>query len=232
LSRRERAAIRCRSRVVSVYSAALHAGVAQLVEQSLRKREVGGSTPSTGTKKMQTLKRISRHDEIRVTRAKTQMLRGPVFMVSVILSLFSIRSARGVEPPAAKAPSGASDAWETYRSERGEFSVERPVTWTVEEKVDAGGGLITALTPPSGAAISVIVQPGTSLKRGDSDLMNTRCTEVTVAERPATTCLDTISFSLSTEVAGSGKTYIITSNRRRGDQRIYDRVVASFHILR
>jgi hypothetical protein len=33
----------------------------------------------------------------------------------------------------------ASDGWETYRSKRGDFTVDHPVTWTVEEQVDAGG---------------------------------------------------------------------------------------------
>jgi hypothetical protein len=56
--------------------------------------------------------------------------------------------------------------------------------------------------------------------------------DVTVAERPAMTCLDTISFNVSTTVVGPDRTYLITSNRRRGDQRIYDRVLASFRILR
>jgi hypothetical protein len=130
------------------------------------------------------------------------------------------------------APSVTSGDWETYRSERGDFSVDHPVTWTVEERVDARGVLITTLTPPSGAAISVIIQPGTSLKQGDSDLMNTSCKEVTVGGRPARTCLDTLSFSLSTTVVDSGETYIIMSSRKRGDQNIYDRVLASFRILR
>jgi nitrogen regulatory protein PII len=158
--------------------------------------------------------------------------RKPVFVVSIIVSLCSVGSALSVEVRATEVPSIASDTWETHRSERGGFSVDVPVTWTIEERLDARGVLITTLTPPSGAAIAVISQPATSLNQGDADLMNTRCTEVTVAERPARTCLDTISFSLSTTIVGSGKTYIITSNRKRGDQRIYDRILASFRILR
>jgi hypothetical protein len=158
--------------------------------------------------------------------------RKPVFLVSVVVSLCSVGSALGVEVRATEVPSVASDTSETYRSGRGGFSVDVPVTWTIEERLDARGVLITTLTAPSGAVISVISQPGTSLNQGDADLMNTHCTEVTVAERPARTCLDTISFSLSTTVVGSDKTYIITSSRRRGDQRIYDRVLASFRILR
>jgi hypothetical protein len=155
-----------------------------------------------------------------------------VLVVSVILRLSSVESVLGVEVPAAKTPTVASDKWEIYRTEQGGFSIDVPVTWTIEERVDALGVLITTLTPPSGAAISVISQPGTSLNQGDADLMNTRCTDVTVAERPARTCLDTISFNVSTTVVGSDRTYLITSNRRRGDQRLYDRVLASFRILR
>ncbi len=115
--------------------------------------------------------------------------------------------------------------------ERGGFSVDVLATWTVEERADTHGVLITTLTPSGGAAIAVISQPGASVNQGDADLMNTRCTNVLVAERPARACLDTISFSVSTTVVGSGRTYIITSNRRRGDQQVYNRVLASFRIL-
>jgi hypothetical protein len=152
--------------------------------------------------------------------------------ISVVLSLISVGSALGGEVSAATTPSVTSDAWQPYRSERGGFSVDVPTTWTVEEGPDARGILITTLTAPSGAAIAVISQPGTLLNQGDAELMNTRCTDVTVAERPARTCLDTISFGVSTTVVGSGRTYVITSNRRRGDQRVYERVLASFQILR
>src|ERR1700687_6095572 len=137
-------------------------------------------------------------------------------MVSVMLTLSSVESVLGVDVPA-KSPSVARDKWEIYRTERGGFRIDVPVTWTIEERVDVRGVLITTLTPPSGAAISLISQPGTSLNQGDADLMNTRCTEVTIAERSARTCLDTISFSVSTTVVGSDRTYVITSNRRRGD---------------
>ena len=132
---------------------------------------------------------------------------------------------------ASAAPSDTSDGWETYRSERGGFSVDHPPTWTVEERADAQGALVATLTPPSGAGISVTIQSATSAKEDDSDLMNTRCRTVLVGGRPARTCLDTISFSLSTTIVGQDKTYVIMSTRKRGDQRIYDRVVASFRIL-
>jgi hypothetical protein len=158
--------------------------------------------------------------------------RGPVLVVSAMLSLQSVGSALSGELPTAKTLPVTSDVWRPYRSERGGFSVNVPATWTIEDRLDARGVLITTLTPPSGAAIAVISQPGTSLNQGDADLMNTRCTEVTIAERSARTCLDTISFSVSTTVVGSDRTYVITSNRRRGDQRMYDRVLASFRISR
>jgi len=153
-----------------------------------------------------------------------------VLAISVVLSLMSVGSALGGDVPVAKTPSMSSDTWQPHRSERGDFSIDVPVTWTIEERLDARGVLVTTLTPPSGAAIAVISQPSASPNQGDADLMNTRCTDVTVAQRPARTCLDTTSFSVSTTVVGSGRTYLITSNRRRGDQRIYDRVLASFRI--
>jgi hypothetical protein len=127
--------------------------------------------------------------------------------------------------------SAVRDDWETYRSERGGFSLDYPAAWAVEERVDARGALVTMLMPASGAGISVVVESGPSAETGSPDLMNTRCYERTVGGRPARTCLDTISFSLSTTVIGQGKTYIITSTRKRGDQRIYDRVLTSFRIL-
>jgi hypothetical protein len=157
--------------------------------------------------------------------------RGPALAVSVMLSLLSVALALGDEVPARKPRSIAGDHWQPYRSERGGFSLDVPATWSIEERPAATGVLVTLLTPPNGAAVSVASQADTSLELGDADLPNTRCTNVMVAERPARTCLDTISFSVSTTVAGSGKTYVITTNRRRGDQRVYDRILASFRIL-
>ena len=154
------------------------------------------------------------------------MSREPVFVVSVIVSLCSVGPALSVKVRATEVASVVSDAWQTYRSERGGFSVDVLATWTVEERADTHGVLITTLTSSGGAAIAVISQPGASVNQGDADLMNTRCTNVLVAERPARTCLDTISCSVSTTVVGSGRTYIITSNRRRGDQQVYNRVLA------
>jgi hypothetical protein len=166
-----------------------------------------------------------------VTLSGVPMLRGLVLVITGALSLGSVGSALGADVPEANTPFGATDAWQTYRSERGGFSVDVPATWIVAERMETQGVLITTLTPSNGAAIAVISQPGASVNQGDADLMNVRCTAVMVAERPARSCLDTISFSVSTTVVGSGKTYIITSNRKRGDQRVYNRVLASFRIL-
>jgi hypothetical protein len=127
--------------------------------------------------------------------------------------------------------SATNDAWQSYRSDRGRFTIEHPAGWTAEERTDAQGALVSTLTAPDSGGISVIVEPGTSSKEANADLMNTRCHPVTVDRRPARTCLDTLSSSLSTTIAGQGKTYIIVGSRRRGGQRIYDRVVASFRIL-
>jgi hypothetical protein len=125
----------------------------------------------------------------------------------------------------------ASEGWAPFQSHRGHFSVDRPTTWTAEERVDAEGGLVTIFTPPSGAAISVVVRSGTQANADNSDLINTHCRAVTVGGHSARTCLDTISSSLVTTVADQARTYIITGSRKRGDQRIYDRLVSSFRIL-
>jgi hypothetical protein len=100
-----------------------------------------------------------------------------------------------------------------------------------EERTGAQGALVTTLTAPGGGGISVIVQPGSSSKQANADLMNTRCHQLIVDGQPATTCLDTLSSSLSTTVAGHGMTYLIVGNRRRGGQKVYDRALASFRIL-
>ena len=124
-----------------------------------------------------------------------------------------------------------ANGWTTYRTERGGFSVEHPSTWTVHERADAHGVLVTAFTAPQGAGVEVVVEPRASSMLENDDVMNVRCHEVTVSGRPGRTCLDTISSSLSTTVVSGGKTYRIMGSRRRSDPTIYDRVVASFHIL-
>jgi hypothetical protein len=125
----------------------------------------------------------------------------------------------------------ASEGWAPFESQRGHFQVDRPTTWTVEERVDPQSGLVTTFTGPSGAGISVVVQSGTQVRPDNSDLMNTRCRAVTVSGHAARTCLDTISSALVTTVVGDARTYRITGSRRRGDQRIYDRVLSSFRML-
>jgi opacity protein-like surface antigen len=124
-----------------------------------------------------------------------------------------------------------NDGWTTYRTERGGFSVEHPPAWTVQERVDAHGALVTTFTPPAGAGIAVVLESDTSSTQDNDDVMNTRCHAVTISGRPAKTCLDTISSSLSTTVVSDGRTYRIMSSRRRGDPTIYDRVLATFRIL-
>ncbi|MGB8327222.1 MAG: hypothetical protein WCE48_06555 [Steroidobacteraceae bacterium] len=158
------------------------------------------------------------------------MAGGSIWAVSVMLSLLSVEAALGGDVSAPAGPAASVDRWQTYRSERGGFSVDIPSTWTVEERVDAQGGLVTLLTPPAGAAVSVTSRADQSPNEGDADLPNTRCKNVLVAERPGRTCLDTIAFSVSTTVLAAGKTYIITSGRKPGDRRLYDRILASFRI--
>jgi hypothetical protein len=125
----------------------------------------------------------------------------------------------------------ASEGWAPFQSQRGHFRVDRPTTWTAEERVDPQGAFVTTLTAPSGAAISVVVQSGAQVNPDNSDLMNTHCRAVTVGGHAAKTCLDTISSALVTTVVGDARTYHIIGSRRRGDQRIYERVLSSFRML-
>ncbi len=132
---------------------------------------------------------------------------------------------------ASTSSAATTDGWTTYRTERGGFSVEHPSTWTVHERTDARGAFVTTFTPQAGAGVAVVVEPRASGVQENDDVMNRYCHEVTVSGQPGTTCLDTISSSLSTTVVSGGKTYRIIGSRRRSDPAIYDRVVASFQIL-
>jgi len=147
-----------------------------------------------------------------------------------MLSLLFVRSTLRADVPTSNTPSGTTDAWQTYRSEQGGFSVDVGATWTVGERLEASGVLITTLTPSSGVVIAIISQPRTLHSHDSPDLMNARCTDVTISARPAKTCFDSMSFSVSTTVDGPSRTFVIMSNRKRGDQRIYDHVLASFRI--
>jgi hypothetical protein len=149
-----------------------------------------------------------------------------------MLSLLFVESALGGDMPAPKPPLTTDDPWQTYRSERGGFSVEFPTTWTIEERFDAHGALVTLLRPPGGTTISIVSQTDMSLDQDDTDLPNTHCKNVQVAGLPGRTCLDTISFNVSTTLVASGKTYLITSGRKQSDRRLYDRILASFRIRR
>ena len=103
------------------------------------------------------------------------MSRGSVLVISLILGLFSVGPALGVEVQATNNPPMTSDTWQTYRSERGGFSVDVPEAWTIEERLDERGGLIVTLMPSSGAGIAVTSKPGTSVDQHDTDLINTHC---------------------------------------------------------
>ena len=132
---------------------------------------------------------------------------------------------------AASSLAATGDGWTTYRTERGGFALDYPATWTVAERVDAHGSLVTTFAPPAGAAVAIIVESGTSSPPQAPDVMNTRCHEATVSGRPATTCLDTMALSLSTTIVGDGRTYHILGSRRRGDAKAYERMLATFRIL-
>ena len=95
--------------------------------------------------------------------------------------------------------------WTTYRTERGGFSLEHPSTWTVHERADARGVLVTTFTAPQGAGVAVLVEPRPSSPPENDDVMNTRCHDVTMSGLPGRTCLDTISSSLSTTVVSGDK---------------------------
>jgi len=154
------------------------------------------------------------------------MADGPI-MVVLAISTVAVALGQGIPPN----PSVSSEAWGSYRSERGHFSLEHPAGWSAAETVDARGALVATFTAPSGGRIAVIVQRGSSFDEATGDFGNVHCHAVTVDGRAARACLDTVSSSLSTTVAANGMTYVISGNRRRSDQRTYDRVVASFRIL-
>ncbi len=150
-----------------------------------------------------------------------------VFGVVIAILPASARAAKA-GPPAAVVP---GEDWVPYRSQRGHFEVDRPTTWTAEDRIDRDGALVTTFTGPGGATIAILARAGHDIAPDDSDLPNTRCRPVTIGNHAARTCLDTTSFALVTTVAVGGRTYRITGSRRRGDERVYDRMVSSFRLL-
>lgn len=158
------------------------------------------------------------------------MPRGLTLAVGIGLSLLSGAVTLGNEAPTRRCHSIAGTAWRTYPSEHGGFRVDVPTTWSIEVRRDAAGVLVTLLTPPDGPAVAVTSQADSSLEPGDADLPNTRCMAVRVGDRLARRCFDSISGSVSTTIRGAGKTHVITIDRRRGDQCVYDRILTSFRV--
>lgn len=124
----------------------------------------------------------------------------------------------------------SSDDWKIYHNVSAAYTVAYPASWTVNERAGGNGTDITTFTPASGSGIAITVGAGGAGTAGNSDLSNMRCTPVTVSGLHGTRCFDTIAFSLSTTLGGAGKQYVIAASGRRLDQRIYQRLVASFTI--
>jgi hypothetical protein len=134
---------------------------------------------------------------------------------------------------AVETPSTGSESFKTYHNPQAGYSAEYPADWTVSEQVGADGSTVTTFSPADGSSgIIVMVQSGEFGGAGSSDIPNTRCGEVQVGERTGMRCFDTINLVASTTVVAKGKTFTITTLGKRLDERIYDRFVSSFRIVK
>jgi hypothetical protein len=135
-------------------------------------------------------------------------------------------------PVSVAAPAPMTDAWQTYRSDKGGYSIEYPAAWAVREQAGAGGTIVTTFTP-AGGGVSVIVQmqpkaPAQGEPLQPIDLPNTRCQPVTGNRGIATRCLDTVSRTTATLFKSQGTIYTITSAGKGMDQAVYQHMLESF----
>lgn len=132
--------------------------------------------------------------------------------------------------PASTATLSTPKGWKTYRNDRAGYSVDYPASWAVHESAPARDLSTTFTSPRAREAIGVTVIEGGRGDAGNSDIPNTRCGPVTISGLSGTQCFDTISFSISTTLAGEGKTYVVSTSAKGMDRRVYDRLLRSFRV--
>ena len=178
----------------------------------------------------------------RLTRCLVRPLRLWRFSLIILLGLVACRpakpSATGAAAPTPRATATAiatADAWQTYHSEQGGYTVDYPATWTVDEQAGADGAIVTTFaSADSGASITMIVQTTLPDQAGlpqPADILNTRCKQVTVDRLPGIRCFDTTSFSTTTTVTTEKKTYTISTSAKRLDQNIYQHFLDSLRVV-
>jgi hypothetical protein len=126
----------------------------------------------------------------------------------------------------------ASQDWKTYRNAQAGYSVAYPPDWKAVEVPGARGEFITKFTPASGdVSIVIAVRPIDPDQKEPIDLPNRRCRLVTVVGLEGVRCVDTISLSGSTTIAGKDKQFIITTTGKHPDQNLYQRFLDSFQLI-
>ncbi len=135
--------------------------------------------------------------------------------------------------PTVLAASTAQDAsWQTYRNESAGYAVDYPAAWTVAERTERDGSLLTTFAPTGGGpGIAVITRASELAEGDDGDLPHTRCQPVTVGGLSGRRCFDTIAFSTITALVAQGKSNLIVTIGRRLDPAIYQRLLDSFQVL-
>ncbi len=121
--------------------------------------------------------------------------------------------------------------WQTFESPGGGYVVQVPGDWTIEERTDDAGLVATAFTMPDRSGrVDVVVRP--TQPPGDADVRvgNQYCQPAQVAGRPATRCLTTVSFSLSTTLVTGTRTYVLSTSLRHLDEATYQAIVDSFQL--
>ena len=138
------------------------------------------------------------------------------------------RPPKPTTPPAA-ATTAVAGAWPTYHNQQAGFQIAYPPDWAVSERGGEDGAFITAFMPPdAGPGITVAVQAGAPPSIEPSENDTRRCERVVVARLTGTRCFDTATATISTTLAGKGKTYIIATTGKGLDDSLYQRLLDSF----
>lgn len=123
--------------------------------------------------------------------------------------------------------------WRTFRDTAAGYAVNYPSSWSAVRQTGVGGALTTVFVPSNGGTgITITVRmQGAAHKTSDvptgSDTPNERCRPVRQSGLTGTRCFDTLSFSTSTTFTGTDRAYTISTGRR-GNIRVYDRLLQSF----
>jgi hypothetical protein len=130
--------------------------------------------------------------------------------------------------PAATTTTAAVLAWQTYHSVQGNYTIEYPATWIINEQSGTAGAVARFTSSVGGAEIIITVRPTNPTQQEPLDVPNTRCQPVLGNRGIATRCLDTIARSTTTTFVGQNRAYTITIAGKGMDENIYQHMLDSF----